>query len=187
MMKKDFGLRVLLIVGDRMDTAVGASGYLYLCREDGVELRKLVWRKMTVPEQLFALRVSVGEFLPDELLLPIPVSPDEQAIYREAYRLASHLRATRGYGITITLHERVTPALPPVGTVLSHLDIASVWAEKAADLAGKPEAEVAEALAIRRGTESGYEYAELFYLPMLRGKLADHPDAAQHHPHPTSQ
>lgn len=187
MMRKDFGLRVLLIVGDRMDTAVGASGYLYMCREDGVELRKLVWREMTVPEQLFALRVSVGEFLPDELLLPIPVSPDEQAIYREACRLAAHLRATRGYGITISLHERGTPAQPPARVVLSHLDIASVWAEKAADLEGKPEAGVAEALAIRRGTESGYEYAELFYLPMLRGRFADQPGAVQHHPHPTSQ
>ncbi|MCX4148467.1 hypothetical protein PQR70_27375 [Paraburkholderia madseniana] len=178
---------MLLIVGNRIDTAVGASGYLCLCREDGVELRKLVWREMTLPEQLFALRVSVGEFLPDELLLPIPVSPDEQAIYREACRLASHLRATRGYGITITLHERVTPALPPAGTVLSHLDIASVWAEKAADLKGKPEAEVADALAIRRGNESGYEYAELFYLPMLGAKFGDRPDEVQYHPHPTSQ
>jgi hypothetical protein len=170
-----------------MDTAVGASGYLYLCREDGVELRKLVWREMTLPEQLFALRVSVGEFLPDELLLPIPVSPDEQAIYREACRLASHLRVTRGYGITITLHERVTPTLPPAETVLSHLDIASVWAEKAADLEDKPEAEVAEALDIQRGAESGYEHAELFYLPMLRAKFDDRADEVQHRPPRTVQ
>ncbi|EIF29510.1 hypothetical protein BCh11DRAFT_04955 [Burkholderia sp. Ch1-1] len=186
-MTKELGQRVLLIVGDRMDTAVGASGYLYLCREDGSELRKLVWREMTVPEQLFALRVSVGEFLPDELLLPIPASLDEQAIYREACRLSAHLRTTRGYGITIALHERVTPTPPPARAVMSYLDIASVWAEKAADLEGKPAAEVAGALSIQRGAESGYEHAELFYLPMLGGKFDDRSDEALHHLHPTSQ
>ncbi|MFL9955299.1 hypothetical protein PQR65_18080 [Paraburkholderia nemoris] len=186
-MRKVIGTRVLLIVGDRTDTAVGASGYLYLCREDGGELRELVWREMTVPEQLFALRVSVGEFLPDELLLPIPASQGEQAIYGEACRLAAHLRTTRGYGITITLHERVTPIQPPARSVMSYLDIASVWVEKAADLEGKPEVEVADALAIQRGAESGYEHAELFYLPMQGGKFADRPDEAQHHPHPTPQ
>lgn len=179
--------RVLLIVGDRIDTAVGASGYLYLCREDGTELRKLVWRQMTLPEQLFALRVSVGELPPDELLLAVPASPDEQAIYREACRLAAQLRATRGYGITITLHERVTPTQPPAGAVMSYLDIASVWAEKAADLEGKPEAEVMDALSIQRGAESGYEHAELFYLPMLRRKFDDRPDEVRHPPHLTPQ
>lgn len=184
MIRKELGLRVLLIVGDRMDTAVGASGFLYLCRGDGTELRKLVWREMTLPEQLFALRVSVGEFLPDELLLPIPASPDELAIYREVCRLAAYLRVTRGYGITITLHERATPVQPPTSAVLSYLDIASVWAEKAADLEGKQEAEVTEALAIQRGVESGYEHAELFYVPMFGGKFADRPDEAQHHPMP---
>lgn len=181
------GRRVLLIVGDRIDTAVGASGYLYLCREDGVELRKLVWREMTVPEQLFALRVSVGEFLPDELLLPIPASLDEQAIYREACRLSAHLRATRGYGITIALHERVPPIQPPARAVMSYLDISSVWAEKAADLEGKPEAEVADAFSIQRGAESGYERAELFYLPMLRAKFDDRPNEVLHHPPRTAQ
>ncbi|MFM0453910.1 hypothetical protein PQR21_26290 [Paraburkholderia nemoris] len=185
MMRKELGRRVLLIVGDRMDTAVGASGFLYLCREDGTELRKLVWREMTLPEQLFALRVSVGEFLPDELLLPIPASLDEQAIYKEACRLAAHLRATRGYGITITLHERVIPVQPPTGAVLSYLDITSVWAEKAADLEGRPEAEIADALSIQRGAESGYEHAELFYLPMLGRRFDDRPAKVQHPPHPT--
>ncbi len=186
-MTKERGQRVLLVVGSRTDTAIGASGYLYLCREDGTELRKLVWREMTVPEQLSALRVSVGEFLPDELLLPIPDSLDEQAIYREACRLAAHLRATRGYGITVALHERVTPIQPPAGAVMSYVNIASVWAEKVADLEATPEAEVADALAVRRGAESGYEYAELFYLPMLRGKTDNRPDKIQHHPHPTAQ
>ena len=61
-MTKERGQRVLLVVGSRTDTAIGASGYLYLCREDGTELRKLVWREMTVPEQLSTLRVSVSEF-----------------------------------------------------------------------------------------------------------------------------
>ena len=45
---------------------------------------------------------------------------------------------------------------------MSYVNIASVWAEKVADLEATPEAEVADALAVRQGAESGYEYAELF-------------------------
>jgi len=165
---KQPGRRVLVIVGDRIDTAIGAGGYLYLCREDESELRKLVWRDMTLPERLFALRVSVGEFLPDELLLPIPVTQDEAAVYREACRLVVIVREAQGNWMTISLHERVGPAQPPADSVTSYVDIGSVWMEKAADLEGTPEADLAEVLATRNGIESGCERAEAFYSPPLK-------------------
>lgn len=184
---KQPGRRVLLIVGDRIDTAIGASGYLYLCREGGAELRKLVWRDMTLPEQLLALRVSVGEFLPDELLLPIPITPDEAAVYRETCRLAAIVREAQGNWMTISLHERVGPAQPPVDSVTSYVDIGSVWMEKAADLAGMPEADLAEVLATRNGIESGCERAEAFYSPPLKTQFAGAHGAVTHASHRTEQ
>lgn len=184
---KHLGRRVLLIVGDRIDTAIGASGYLYLCREDGAELRKLVWRDMTLPEQLFALRVSVGEFLPDDLLLPIPVAPDEAAVYREACRLAEIVREAQGNWMAISLHERVGPAQPPVDSVATYVDIGPVWAEKAADLQGMPEADLAEVLATRNGIESGCARAEAFYSPLLKAQFAREHRAVTHAANPTEQ
>ncbi|WP_027794285.1 hypothetical protein [Paraburkholderia acidipaludis] len=184
---KQPGRRVLLIVGDRIDTVIGSSGYLYLCREDGAELRKLVWRDMILPEQLFALRVSVGEFLPDELLLPIPVTPDEAAVYREACRLAAIVREAQGIWMTISLHERVGPAQPPADSVTSYVDIGSVWAEKAADLEGTPEADLAAVLATRNGIESGCERAEAFYSPLLKARVMGERRAVTHASHPTEQ